>query len=859
MLSPTEGWAAGGHFDQAGVGYSVLLHWDGQTWNPVFSPVEKPITAISMLSPTLGWASSVDGLARWNGAYWFLDPAIERDIFTSVAMRSPTDGWATGFHNGQPMAAHWNGHTWDITQLGAGFEIDSVAYTRDDEQIVVGLLGVTGRRQGAGDWSMRIPDLGDHGNSVSAINADDIWLGTDSGDVLRWNGSQWLTQAENVAGVAYVVRAYAPDDVWLGAADGFVGHWDGTQWTNVGEPTNKLINNIMKLGPNDVWAAGGRFIKQNEAIFPEPELMHWDGSAWSRPDLGDLKTMFAGMIHFGPNDIWAAGYDGHMLHWDGHTWDATTTIGQHEYILSLAGRAPNDIWGVGVNGRIVHYDGSDWLPAASPTEDQLGGIGILPDGTGWAVGWSIVSFDGQEWHRQPSPTQKLLMGLTLLSDHDGWAVGAEGVKLRLGPSYSARGVVTDANGQPLLGVELYNSQSQVAFTDVDGSYAFDDLAGGSITITPTLQGWTFDPPSRTFSAPPAPEDINFVGRSLSKTFFPLVGTQPAGLVGWAIGNYTDDGGAAIVHTVNGGRLWRPQTTRGQWAGYLGLDISAVDSKTAWVALGGGPEAEPGRILHTNDGGANWTQQTLPAGVHDQVKGIKGLSRDVAWAVTLHGTILHTLNGGATWSVVPHPGITFGEVNRMDAIAPNDVWIVDHTTDDGVVHTADNGVTWRREHLVDVEPGSGPLAINAFSPTVVWASVAGQSDFHRTTDGEHWTRVTPGLAGGNDFDDICAASPAVVFGALNQGGFIGGDIYRVRIRPDGSREVNSFVSTDFVVAGATCMNERAAWVVGNKAMNAPAELPAGVIYHSSDGVNWQPQINLATDVAFWKISMLGARR
>lgn len=159
-----------------------------------------------------------------------------------------------------------------------------------------------------------------------------------------------------------------------------------------------------------------------------------------------------------------------------------------------------------------------------------------------------------------------------------------------------------------------------------------------------------------------------------------------------------------------------------------------------------------------DGGATWVIQPLPAGVNDHVNGVNGLSREVAWAVTLSRMIMRTTNSGQPWEVIPHPNVPLTEVNRMDAVAPNDVWIVDHTTEYGVAHTQDNGVTWRRERLPDVGLGTGPLSINAFSSSVVWASVAGQSDFYRTTDGgEHWSRVVSSLAGGNDFDDICSAS------------------------------------------------------------------------------------------------------
>ena len=40
-----------------------------------------------------------------------------------------------------------------------------------------------------------------------------------------------------------------------------------------------------------------------------------------------------------------------------------------------------------------------------------------------------------------------------------------------------------------------------------------------------------------------------------------------------------------------------------------------------------------------------------------IKGVKALSRDVAWAVSLHGgTILRTTNAGQTWDIIPHPTV-----------------------------------------------------------------------------------------------------------------------------------------------------------------------------------------------------------
>jgi photosystem II stability/assembly factor-like uncharacterized protein len=148
--------------------------------------------------------------------------------------------------------------------------------------------------------------------------------------------------------------------------------------------------------------------------------------------------------------------------------------------------------------------------------------------------------------------------------------------------------------------------------------------------------------------------------------------QFTGPVGWAIG-YRSDYTAAILHTEDGGNTWVEQGDPSLWTGMNGNDISAVDRWTAWAAVGS--PGGSGAILHTVNGGETWYVQSMPAGVNDVVKGIKGLSRSMAWAVTLGGTVMCTIDGGMNWFVVPHDGVAITQVNRIDAMG-RDIWIAD---------------------------------------------------------------------------------------------------------------------------------------------------------------------------------------
>ena len=333
-------------------------------------------------------------------------------------------------------------------------------------------------------------------------------------------------------------------------------------------------------------------------------------------------------------------------------------------------------------------------------------------------------------------------------------------------------------------------------------------------------------------------------------------------VGWAIG-YREDNTAAILHTENGGLIWEEQGDPSLWKGMTGNDISAVDEQTAWAAVG---SDETGAILHTDDGGVNWELQRLPEGVTDVMKGIKGLSREVAWAVTLTGIVMQTLDGGETWTVIPHDGIAIKQVNRMDAKG-DEIWIADYGSGEkGMIHSPDFGQTWYRETLNNPDPsqnGFGPMAVSIVDSQVAWAATRPDANIFRTLDGGNvWRLDAPDVSDPNDLDDICAPDADTVWAVQNRSGGGGGNIIRVQLA-DG-KVISDIMSpknyTAYEYEGVTCFDENTAWVVGIQLIRAFPDLPAGIILHTTDGgKNWTRQTMWVTDVGLWKVSFVGAHR
>ena len=96
--------------------------------------------------------------------------------------------------------------------------------------------------------------------------------------------------------------------------------------------------------------------------------------------------------------------------------------------------------------------------------------------------------------------------------------GADSGLVKLGawtvaPGYGVAGQVTLQGGAALSGVTmtLGGSQAGSTTTDAAGSYSFSGLsAGGTYTITPARSGYTFIPPSATFSNLGSNQTANFV-------------------------------------------------------------------------------------------------------------------------------------------------------------------------------------------------------------------------------------------------------------------------------------------------------------------------------------------------------------
>jgi hypothetical protein len=135
MLSPDEGWALERLFGDTGTS-SRLLHYQNGAWRAVGGTIDATLTGLAAVSSHMVWmVGSVTGTT--GGIFQYFDGQIAQiysptpNILSAVTMLSPTDGWAVG---DGAATLHWDGTSW--TKVGLvihGIALMGVSFASADD------------------------------------------------------------------------------------------------------------------------------------------------------------------------------------------------------------------------------------------------------------------------------------------------------------------------------------------------------------------------------------------------------------------------------------------------------------------------------------------------------------------------------------------------------------------------------------------------------------------------------------------------------------------------------------------------------------------------------------------------------
>ncbi len=327
------------------------------------------------------------------------------------------------------------------------------------------------------------------------------------------------------------------------------------------------------------------------------------------------------------------------------------------------------------------------------------------------------------------------------------------------------------------------------------------------------------------------------------------GLKIRGDVGWITSRSPFGGYGVILHTTNGGKNWTRQGSPSTIPNVALSDVRAIDACNAWAV--GDANGNYAVILRTMDGGKTWIRCGSPGSVPDfGALGIGAVDRKIAWVVGSNGTIIHTEDGGRTW--VQQASNTNASLMKVVAVDRCNTWIVG-AQDNGyavILRTSNGGRTWTRQGNASTVRAQGLIDVTAADNRNAWAVGTGPTgvDFTvlKTKDGgRSWQTQMVGALyhmNGACAIDKCHAWITQDFGYIYWTSN-GGKTWNLQ-HPD--------VASGFYLMSVSARTMKTAWVVGFD------DHGKGIILHTTNGgVNWTEQF-APVNVPFDRISFVGTR-
>jgi hypothetical protein len=175
--SPDDGWAFGGYY---------MLRWDGNKWYKTEWP-SSATTGVWFNFPNDGWRTTPSYIYHWDGVNWVsVAECGPFEAFYCIAFDLRRSGWAGlgGGFRGEPHMFHYNGVKWDYYRDEFNNYLIDIDFCEPGYGCAVGSVAVIYRD---GKW-VHTPDPTAVFWSVECVGPDDIWAGSDSGDIYHFTG-----------------------------------------------------------------------------------------------------------------------------------------------------------------------------------------------------------------------------------------------------------------------------------------------------------------------------------------------------------------------------------------------------------------------------------------------------------------------------------------------------------------------------------------------------------------------------------------------------------------------------------------------------------------------------------------------
>lgn len=291
--------------------------------------------------------------------------------------------------------------------------------------------------------------------------------------------------------------------------------------------------------------------------------------------------------------------------------------------------------------------------------------------------------------------------------------------------------------------------------------------------------------------------------------------------GWIV---SDDG--FIMHTNDGGKNWSNKKfpVDASW-----LRLYFVNPEVGWIIAHKGRSS---MVFHTEDAGNTWSEQKLPFDVNTQLLELCFCDKEHGWIVGHNGLIFHTSDGGNTW-IKQDSGIV-ANLLSVQATDEKDVYVRFNPFFNGKIHdnnilyTTNSGRTWK------ILPGrSGDIKfINKERGYIVEET----SIFSTEDGGKNWEKIR----------DVTIPLRRIYFVDDKVWWGLHADYKTVFLTVDGGESWTEVFSKDIWLSDICFFNDSEGWAVGEAILhvsNRKVEQITGTassiecIFFLNDRIGW----------------------
>ena len=304
-------------------GTDTFWYYDGTQWTEIGS---------GGLISLFNWTDASNLLRiTENGTDWDVTINNEADDLSDNFLNDLSNVNAIASGSGQVLK-------WDGTQWYAGTDLSGSGGATINNFNWADATDILTITEGATDWDVTIDneadDLSDNIiNDLSNVNANPV-----SGQILKWNGTQWAAGDDNAGSGATINNFSWTDGSNLLRITENSTNWDVYINNEADDLSDNIINDLSNVNANPV----------------SGQILKWNGTQWAA---GDDNSGSGGLISA---FTWNDGSDLLRITENGTNWDVSIDNEADD----LSDNVINDLNNVNanpVNGDFLQWNGSQWI------------------------------------------------------------------------------------------------------------------------------------------------------------------------------------------------------------------------------------------------------------------------------------------------------------------------------------------------------------------------------------------------------------------------------------------------------------------------------------------------------------------